>query len=252
MKAPKEAQSYVDLIQEKEAWKLLNKPDGSFFRSFEEFCAHQPPWGWGLPYEKLRGYLAVALGDGDLDVGRRRLELVRTPDDGRVENGVNQGRDSHGRMLPVAPTVSGHHVPNQGDADERREKRHRAIKRAPAVVQAAYERGLIGQAEAAKLGPKDPEPEQAARIVEIARELGPLVDGAKNKPNAEKRRVQREVNARVRAALGTKTPTPLERVKANIAKLTQEDLCSLLFHVHRLLTERGVPCSVELGGSDAS
>jgi hypothetical protein len=42
-------------------WTLLNKPDGSYFKTLEEFCAHRQPWGLGMPWEEIRRKVNPAL-----------------------------------------------------------------------------------------------------------------------------------------------------------------------------------------------
>lgn len=72
-------------------------------------------------------HVAACLGDWEATTGKRRLELVRTPD---------------------AKTPR-HHVAGFWDAAaDKAEKRHRAIKRAPPESVAAYEAGPYGSLEA--------------------------------------------------------------------------------------------------------
>jgi hypothetical protein len=60
--------------------------------------------------------------------------------------------------------TSGHRVP-KSDAEVKKEKRLRAIQRAPEVVQDLYRHGLIPQTGAVSLGPKSPTPEEAVGVV---------------------------------------------------------------------------------------
>jgi len=109
------------------------------------FCEHRQPWGLGQKWEKLRPLVeAVA--------GKQSVQLATVAPDGRREN----RRGGH-------QVDSGHHVRNQTDADEKSAARLRSVLRSPEPIQDLYRAGLIGQVEAAKLGPRDPEPAQAAR-----------------------------------------------------------------------------------------
>lgn len=47
-------------LVEHRAWTLMNKPDGSFFGTFEEFCEHRQPWGLGKPWPEIKPALPVA------------------------------------------------------------------------------------------------------------------------------------------------------------------------------------------------
>ncbi len=133
----------------------MNKPDGSYFGSWEAFCAHPQPWGLGRPWEELRPKLEPF-------VGKAAIQLVTVAPDRRRENGANQHSGSR--------EDSGNECRNPKAA--RTEGLLRSVLRSPEPVQDLYRAGLIGQVEAAKLGPRDPEPAQAARIVEVARAPG--------------------------------------------------------------------------------
>jgi hypothetical protein len=60
---PAEFKQLCDFLVKHRAWTLMNKPDGTFFATFEEFCAHRRPWGWGHPYEKLKRILELVAGE---------------------------------------------------------------------------------------------------------------------------------------------------------------------------------------------
>ena len=84
--------------------------------------------------------------------------------------------------------------------------------------------GLIGQVEAARLGPKAPTPEQAATIAEVAAELRAVEKPA----DAKKRReVQRKVNATVREKTGSEAD-PVGRLLRMFARLSPEDRARFL------------------------
>jgi hypothetical protein len=218
---PKSLKRYVDIVLQHRAWTLLNKPDGTYFTDWEEFFAFRQPWGLGKPWAAIRPIIEVI-------VGKQTVELATVSEDGRSTNGANQH---------TGPSEdSSHRDTNPKDVGAKlKAKRLRAILRAPEVVQDAYRAGLIGQLAAAKLGPKDPEPEGAARIVEIARAIAPKVDAAKGLKPIEKRRVQREVNKTVREMLGvtpkvkasTKAASPAGVEEPNLGTTTRADFAEL-------------------------
>lgn len=61
-RAPLSAFRLLEAIRGHQGWTLMNKPDGTFFATFEEFCAFKEPWGLGRPWETVREVLQVALG----------------------------------------------------------------------------------------------------------------------------------------------------------------------------------------------
>ena len=71
--------------------------------------------------------------------------------------------------------AEGHNVPTLllDHAADKKADRLRAILRAPEVIQTAYREGLIGQVDAARLGPKAPTPAERPSI-------GAPVRGANN------------------------------------------------------------------------
>ncbi|NEZ55431.1 hypothetical protein DXZ20_07020 [Leptolyngbyaceae cyanobacterium CCMR0081] len=88
---------------------------------------------------------------------RREVIEALTPGDSRAENGHNPESivlNEKGQIESVKPD-SGHRVPNQvNEAEEKRQKRARAIARAPQIARELYHSGLLGQNEAVKLGPR--------------------------------------------------------------------------------------------------
>ena len=108
----------------------------------------------------------------------------------------------------------------------------RAIaERAPEPVRELYRQGLIGAKEAAKLGPKNPSPEEAAKVTSIAIEATKVAraEPAPKTPR-EKRQVQRRVNETVRAALGP-ARTRSDVIWASIERLPRHEqqlLCDRL------------------------
>jgi hypothetical protein len=186
-KAPERFKGYVELCREHRAWTLMNKPDDSTFRTFEEFCEHRQPWGLGKPYAEIAPFLEAA-------IGKPALRLVTAPEgDGREANGANQ-----------------HSKPDEDSGSKarnppmtREQVRDRAVLRAPEPAVNLYKAGLLGQKEAAKLGPKNPTPEQAAKVTEVARAAA---EAAKAEPRPktepERKKLQQKINAVVREALG--------------------------------------------------
>lgn len=233
---PEGVKSYYDIISKHRAWTLMNKPDGSYFATWEEFCAHRQPWGLGKPWEEIRPFLEAAFG-------KRGVELATVAPDARRNNGATQSRDGNGQLLPSEPD-SGHRVPNRKTvADEKHEKRLRAILRAPEPIQDAYRAGVIGQVDAAKLGPRDPEPEQAARIVEVARAVAPKIDAAKSLPKRDREKAKRAINATVREMLDAKprakgstfSPRSYEDVWTAITRLPRDEQRTIHQRLTRLL-----------------
>lgn len=179
-KTPERARGYFELIREHRAWTLMNKPDGSYFKTIEEFCEHRQPWGLGRPWKEIEPFLVAA-------AGKQAVQLAS----------VAPAQSPPGKATEKADTVS-------AISDERRDQRLRAILRAPEQVQQLYREGLIGQKEAAKLGPKNPSPEEAARAVEVTQAVVAEAKAAKPATDAEKAKVQRRVNERVRELAGGK------------------------------------------------
>lgn len=228
-KEPRHVAGLFDVLKQHRAWTLLNKQDGSLFATFEDFCAYRLPWGLGRPYDEIRPFLEAA-------VGKNALALMTVPPAKAPSLPPGPGR-GHKVEKP-----KGHDVPLVSDESdegaEKKAKRLRAVLRSPEPVQAAYRSGLIGQVEAAKLGPRDPEPERAARIVEVTRAIAPIVERAKAAPKPERAKIKREVNAKVREMLGAK-PKPYARLLAALMELSSDDLRAVIANARRLLAERG-------------
>jgi hypothetical protein len=86
--------------------------------------------------------------------GRQAVQLMTVPRDGRMDNGKVEREglfDSYTRCTNQKHTTSA---------------KLRAILRAPEVIQELYREGLVSQATAARMGPRSPQPEQAARVAE--------------------------------------------------------------------------------------
>jgi hypothetical protein len=177
---------WIELLEEHRAWPLLTKRDGSTFRAIEEFCAYQRPWGLGTSWSKLRPYLAAGLAKRGWATDRieRFLAMQAVPE------------PSQGERVDLATS------PHDAEKlDKPRLDRLRAINRAPESVREAYQEGRISQTLAAKLGPKNPDPDTAAKLAEIAQAI-------RKEPD------RKRVDAVVREKLGVEAPV-MVRVERN-------------------------------------
>jgi len=182
----------------------MNRPDGSYFATWEEFCEYKQPWGLGRPWEELRPFLEAA-------EGKRAVQLTT------VAPAKPEGRPS---KLDPEGLVSG-----------TTEKRLRAIaERAPEVARELYRDGLIGAKEAAALGPKNPTPEEAAKVTAVAIEARDVARAEKPKTEREKRTVQKKVNTVVREGLGREA----DPVKVAVNALAKVPFQHLAVFVSRL------------------
>jgi hypothetical protein len=175
---------YVELVRQHRAWTLMNRKDGSTFKTIEEFCAERRPWGLGTTWPKLRPFLVsgMAKRGRSPDEIERALQLETVPE----PRPANQ----------YTASATAHDEPKQIDAATT--KRLRAITRAPDAVKDAYREGRISQTLAAKLGPKNPTPEIAAKVAEVSQEV-------------RRAKTRAETDAVVRRHLGLKTPTLVEQ-----------------------------------------
>lgn len=62
LESPIRLRTVFEVIEKNEAWRLMNKPDGSFFTSLEEFAEHRRPWGWGEKMVAIEPALRLAAG----------------------------------------------------------------------------------------------------------------------------------------------------------------------------------------------
>ena len=199
-----------ELIVRNRAWTLMNKLDGSFFSTMQEFCETTVPHGLGTPYDKVLTALKLAASQAKTESGLtieadKAVALDTVSPDGRHANGSGQTRDAAGRMAAPA-SDSSHRETNRKTADIT-EKRLRSVLRAPSEVQDLYRAGVIGQVDAAKLGPTKQTPETAAKIRSAVNEAVAIVEAEKPSTPKAKREVKRKVNAKVREVLGTKAPS---------------------------------------------
>jgi hypothetical protein len=213
---PDSLRRYVDMVTKHRAWTLMNKPDGSFFATWDEFCEHRQPWGLGRPWEALRPHIEAV-------TGKRALQLVTVaPAQSPPGKATDEDNRHDGGLLP-----------------SRTDERLRAIaERSPEPVRELYRAGLIGATEAAALGPKNPSPEEAARVTQIANDATAVARAAAPKSEPERKKVQRKVNATVREALG-KTPDPVRAAAKAVASVPTQRLaelaCALPLDVRRML-----------------
>jgi hypothetical protein len=121
---------------------------------------------------KFRAYL-------EAEVRKRAADLATAAPDTRP----TREHSDDGTFKPTDQT--GNDCPNGGMSD-RKAKNLRAILRAPEIVQSLYRDGLIGQAVAAKMGPKAPTPEEAAKIAEARQGLDRLDRAMPHPPDMRK------------------------------------------------------------------
>ncbi len=198
------------------AWTLLKRPKedgGKPFADFDTFCSYREPWGLGMDPVKFRAYLAAELGDkaADLVAGKP------SPKPGAPEGNKNAAKGD-GKNNSAANAGLNTKARRQG---ERKEEYISAVLRAPEVVQQMYRDDRITQADAAKMGPKKPTPEQAAKVAQARQELE-KISPALPKPEARK-----QAKRIVQRHLGGQAPPPLELVKRACARLTANERAEL-------------------------
>jgi len=199
--APKECLIYYHAGLKHRAWSLLTNEYGEPFDDFDTFCACKQPYGLGTNPAKFRAYL-------EAEEGKRAVELLTVS----VGDDVG-GRPKNGETADTVSAVS--------PGEQRKSERLRAILRAPEIVQDLYREGKVSQTTAAKLGPKKPTPEQAAKVAEARQEIERL------NLACEPKRVRKEVDEVVRRVLGQQTPTLLDQAKRAVLKLTAQERAEL-------------------------
>lgn len=233
-----------DLMSNHRAWTLMNKIDGSFFSSFEEFCETAVPHGLGTPPDKVRKVLEIAASQAKVTIGSVQASVVASesvalatvsPASLRVGSTANQDRDNAGRLLPVDPAMR-QYVAQRDRAEDKKNERLRRALNAPADAQNMLRAGLIGKVEAAALGPTRQTPETAAKIREAVNEAVAIVTERKPETPKEKREVKRLVNKRVREVLGAPVrPSTFGDLLARINKLPSDDrttlVCGVIEHL---------------------
>jgi hypothetical protein len=201
---PERFERYLKLGTEHRVWTLLTRAGGIGYRTFKEFCEEPQPWGLGMAYEQVEAWLDMIKG--------KRARLLET---------VSRAMPGSRTDRPRGQT-SAHDEPRLSPATE---KRLRAILRAPDSVQDLYREGGISQTVAARLGPKDPTPDQAARVAEVARELRGLKD-------------RKQVDRRVKDMLGEKPPSRVDRIEKMVRALEPAELRELWKRLRAMLDPR--------------
>lgn len=176
---PDALRRYYDIAKQYRAWTLLNKPDNSRFKTWDEFCEFRQPWGLGKPWKELKPYVEAVAGKNATDV------MTAPP-------------AQHGNRFTVeTDTVS---VSTPGA--KRKAERMRAVLRAPAEIQDLFREEMISQSLAVKLGPKKPTEEQLEQQKQVVLALRDVP------------RERKAVDARVREVLGQKRDKVAELVRA--------------------------------------
>jgi hypothetical protein len=198
---PERFERYLKIGQQHRVWTLLTRQDGTHYNTFRDFCEQPQPWGLGMAYDKVEAWLDMIHG--------KRARLLETVS--RAQQGSRTDR-------PGGQT-SRH---DGGKLDPRTEQRLRAILRAPEQIQGLYREGQISQTVAARLGPKNPTPDQAARIAEVTRAVRGLKD-------------RKEVDGTVKSMLGERAPSRVERLEKQIRALAPDELRDLRRRLKDLL-----------------
>jgi hypothetical protein len=208
--APEVNLRFYELGKQHRAWTLLT--DGETtpqpFKDFDAFCAYRRPYGLGTDPVQFKAYLQA-------HEGKRAAELITAPPEppmGAPADNQNAGKN---KSETVSDLFLG--SPPSDGPGKRRERNIRAILRAPEVVQDLYRTGLMNQTDAAKMGPKSPSPEQAARLAEARQELERL-DRTQKKQDF--RKAAGEI---VRRATGTALPSVLDLLRKAWDKASEQE-----------------------------
>ncbi len=215
--APERFAAFYRKAVETRAWTLMLDDNGKAFPTFDAFCCAPEPWGFGQPWSEIRPFLLGVIPERELDlmtVAPAKAPVAPSPGPGRGKKNLEV---KHGALN--APGFIG--------AGSRSEKQLRAIaERAPEPARALYRAGLLGQKEAAKLGPKNPTPEDAARVTSIALELAADARAIDASTEALRKQAQRALNVRARQLLGVQTDKVTELLRA-VERLADEDRARL-------------------------
>lgn len=105
---PEALRRYVGLVQKHHAWTLMNKPDGSYFRTWEEFCEHRQPWGLGRPFAELKPYILAAHGGNTAVVAALTTRPEAAPKAGGKREGAGRPPAAHAASvaLPIGPLLA--------------------------------------------------------------------------------------------------------------------------------------------------
>ncbi|WP_250565721.1 hypothetical protein, partial [Adonisia turfae] len=122
--------------------------------TLEEYLTNPYPNGAGVSKEVLAHAIKAPFRHQlrqkmeEFENMRREVIEALTPEDAREGN-------FNGNQYTEKDLVSGHDVPKPlNEAEEKRQKRARAIARAPQIARELYHSDLLGQNEAVKLGPR--------------------------------------------------------------------------------------------------
>jgi hypothetical protein len=219
---PERIGGYIDLVQRERVWTLLNKKDGSTFDTFEEFCRFEQPWGLGRPFEEIRPYLEAVHG-------KRGLELMTAPPDGRKRNGANQ----HTGPGKVESHLGGENPRTPGN-----DQRLRAILRAPSYVQDLFRQGLVSQKVAAKLGPSRPTPDQAAAIAGAVEAVRMFTKPEKLvRDQVDVKAIRSAVDKQFRQAVEETRTDPVQRVADHVSRAVSKMSRDEKVRLRRLLED---------------
>jgi hypothetical protein len=200
---PKRFAEFWTVGEKHRVWTLLNKADGSRFESFPEFCREKQPWGLNAAWGEVEQWLALVKGQ---KAARQETLPQPKPGPGRGKRSEKTDKEKKGQHGPSFP--------------ERTTKRLRAINRAPEPIRQLYEQDKLSQNWAAKLGPKNPSPEQAGRIAAVVIALKNVVD-------------RKSADALVRHALGARQPSKVDKAFALLKTMTPAELRTLMSRVRK-------------------
>jgi hypothetical protein len=208
---PKLIDSYYHLGQKHRLWTFLTNANGEAFRTFDDFCKAPEPYGLGAEPTNIVAVL-------ELVHGKRAAQLETVAEAAAPKAGPGRGHKQE--------SVDDKTVRHDGGLfSERSTERLRAINRAPDAIREAYKDGRISQGLAAKLGPKNPTPEQAATAAEIASVVRKTKD-------------RKEVDKLVRQRLGAHQSTAVDRAIGILRRMSAEELYEFEEQFNALLAKR--------------
>lgn len=206
---------YIEIIREHRGWTLMTRKDGSAFKTIEEFCSERRPWGLGTSWARLRPHLVSGMakrGKSTNEIERAlQLEVVSEPSPG-------PGRGHKKELKEEKNPIEG----GSFAIGKKQAEKLRAINRAPDAVKDAYREGRISQVEAARLGPKNPTPDKAAKVAEVAREVWQA-------------KSRKEADAAVRRGLGIREATIVERAFRLVERMSPAERLDFVRQIQPLL-----------------
>jgi hypothetical protein len=113
---PETIKWYVDLINKHQAWTLMNRDDGSFFVTFEEFCEYRQPWGLGRPWAKLKPFIVAACDGNEAQVEALGTTPEAAPSHASVI--ALQPRDASSGRLRTKPVRNDSNERSRGNKTE--------------------------------------------------------------------------------------------------------------------------------------